>query len=111
MPVPQVNIRNGSIVNPPAALQFGQPFQWANPVVGVNVGITNCGGFCAQSSYPVPGAPSAGSYGLADAVLLQNPTNYSFSENPNQWNAPGMPHITNPPWPTPKNNEEKKEVA
>ena len=95
--VPQVNIRNGSIINPPAALEYGQPFQWANPVVGVNVGLSGCSGFCTQDTYGVPAAPTVGAWGLKDAVLLGSATSWDFSESPNQWNAPGRPHITNPP--------------
>jgi hypothetical protein len=45
MPVPRVNIQNGSIINPPAVLEVGKPFQWANPVVGVGVEVTGCSGF------------------------------------------------------------------
>ncbi len=97
MPVPKVNIQDGSVINPPAALAFGQPFQWANPIVGTRVAISGCSGFCTASEYGVPGAPASGEYGLCDATLLQSPTAYTFSESPNQWNAPGMPRISNPP--------------
>jgi hypothetical protein len=106
MPVPQVNIRNGNIINPPAVLECGQPFQWANPVVDVNVGLYGCAGFATQDTYGVPGAPTIGAYGYKDAVLLQNPTSWTFTENPNEWNTPGSPRIINPPM-----NAEKKDVA
>jgi hypothetical protein len=106
MPVPQVNIRNGNIINPPAELQYGEPFEWANPVVDVNVGISGCSGFATQDSYGVPGAPTIGAYGYRSAVLLQNPTNWTFTESPNEWNAPGSPRIINPPM-----NAEEKDVA
>jgi hypothetical protein len=111
MAVPQVSIVNGSIINPPAVLEFGKPFQWANPVVGVHVGLSGCSGFATSDTYGVPGAPSQGSYGLKDAVMLLTPTNYAFSETPNEWNAPGSPRIIVPPWPNRRNNEETKEVA
>ena len=98
--VPQVNIRNGSIVNPPAALEYGQPFQWANPVVGVNVGLSGCSGFATQDSYGVPGAPTVGTWGLKDAVMSASATSWDFTGEPEPVErAPGRPHITNPPAP------------
>jgi hypothetical protein len=104
-----INIQNGSSVNPAGgSLQPGQKFYWANPT-GLMVTVNNCGGFCTNSSYPVPAAANGQQYGLKEATLLASPTVWTFSETPNEWNAPGLPRITNPPWPTPLNAE--KDVA
>lgn len=95
-----INLQNGTNVNPSpngGTWQLGQPFFWANPAGG-SVTVTGCSGFCPQNTYTVPPPTSGQRYGLAPASLLQNPTSWSFGpENPNQWNAPGMPHISNPP--------------
>jgi hypothetical protein len=87
MPTPQVDIQNGSVTNGPVT--FPGSFQWNNPT-GTNVLLTNCGGFCTQASYQVP------ANGTTDAETIANPTSHDFTETPNEWNAPGMPHIKNP---------------
>jgi len=96
MPVSQVTIANGSVINN-IPLSFGGPFQWANPAT-VPVRLTGCAGFATQDTYDLPAAAAPGGYGLKDAQLLLQPTSYGFSENPNQWNAPGMPRISTPPY-------------
>ena len=101
-----ISIQNGSNINN-GTFALGQDFYWANPVVGQQVTIENCGGFCVNSSYTVPGAPAVGQVGLKKATLLSQPTNWTFSESPNQWDAPGMPHIGNPP--DPDAQEDKRE--
>lgn len=93
-----ISLQNGSNVNPNGgSLSLGQPFYWANPG-GVKVTVSGCSGFCTASSYDVPAPASGQTYGLKEATLVSTqPTDWSFSENPNQWNTPGMPHISNPP--------------
>ncbi|HEY6765062.1 MAG TPA: hypothetical protein VI386_09835 [Candidatus Sulfotelmatobacter sp.] len=109
-----INIQNGSNCNPAGGgLQTGQKFYWANPTSQA-VTVNNCGGFCTASSYSVPAPQTGQQYGLKEATLLTNPTVWTFSETPNQWNAPGLPHIGNPPWPTPMDDiedEDQEEVA
>ena len=106
-----ISIQNGSNLNN-GTFALGQPFYWANPVVGQGVTIYGCGGFCEQDSYVVPGAPTIGAYGFKQAKLLTQPTSWSFGpEQPNEWNAPGMPHIQVPPMPSPLNVEKEKDVA
>ncbi|HTS34741.1 MAG TPA: hypothetical protein VMH04_03655 [Candidatus Solibacter sp.] len=120
MPCPQnpaaVSIVNGSILNG-GTLQKGCPFYWANPTYEA-VTLSGCDGFCTASSYQLSGRPAGLNYSITEATLLANPTNWNFSESPNKWNAPGMPHIQTPPWPSPVNEEkpvdevkEDKEVA
>lgn len=109
-----INIQNGSSVNPQGgSLQLGQDFYWANPVSSVvtpSVTISGCGGFCVDASYTVPAPPPGQNYGLKKATLLAAPPGpWTFTESPNEWNAPGVPRITNPPEPTPL--ELNKEVA
>jgi len=109
-----INIQNGSSVNPQGgSMQLGQDFCWANPVPNVSVTLSGCAGFCVNDSYTVPAPPVGETYGLKLARLLTAPTAWTFSENPNQWNAPGVPRITNPPEPTPLDagEEDEKEVA
>lgn len=107
-----ISLANGSNINN-GDFALGQNFYWANPAVGQAVTVYGCGGFCVEDTYVVPGAPSVGFYGLKQATLLTQPTSWGFGpEQPNQWNAPGMPHVGNPPWPSPVNEEEKeKDVA
>ena len=100
MPVPEVSIQNGNVING-VALTLGNPFVWSNPT-GVNVQLSNCGGFATQNTYNVP------ANGTKAAQMLTAPTNYSFTESPNEWNAPGLPHISSP---TLAAAHEKKEVA
>jgi hypothetical protein len=95
-----IDIQNGSSVNPQGgSLQLGQDFYWANPVANVTVTLTGCGGFCVDSSYTVPAPPQGQTYGLKKATLLSSPAPgaWSFTESPLEWNAPGVPRITNPP--------------
>jgi hypothetical protein len=104
-----IDIQNGSSCNPAGgSLQTGQKFYWANPT-GLVVTLDNCGGFCTEASYIVPAPPAGQQYGLKEATLVAAPTVWTFSETPNEWNAPGRPVITNPPWPSPLNAQ--KEVA
>ena len=93
--VPEVSIQNGSVING-GTLVLGQPFYWANPVAR-EVTVSGCSGFCTQDSFDVPRYTPTQGNGLKEATLLASPTNWNFSETPNEWNAPGMPHIGNPP--------------
>lgn len=99
---PNINLQNGQVTG---TLQNGQTFYWYNPTQ-TTVTVNNCGTWAAQSSYTC--AP-----GYTSAVLLSNPnTNgYAFTESPNEWNTPGMPHVGNPPFPSPLEREKDKEVA
>ena len=87
MPVPEINIVDGTIVNGP--LVHGQPFGWYNPTANA-VTLTNCGNFCTQDSYTIP----------ANSVLeawVRNPPNQNpLAFTDPAWNTPGMPHIQNP---------------
>jgi hypothetical protein len=107
-----ISIQNGTNVNPNGgSIEYGQQFFWANPVAGKTVTINGCGGFCVDSAYTVGPPPAGQAYGLASATVLpQNQvTSWEFGpEVPNQWNAPGMPKIINPPFPSPKEKEEGK---
>jgi hypothetical protein len=99
-----ISLQNGSNING-GTFALGQNFYWANPA-NVAVTVEGCGGFCVDDTYTVPAAPAAGQYGLKQATLLTQATNWSFGpEVPNQWNAPGMPHVGNPPMPAPKERE------
>jgi hypothetical protein len=98
MPTPQVDIQNGSVTNGPVAYPGG--FQWSNPT-GNNVLLSGCSGFCTQDTYHVP------ANGTCDAQTIASPTNNNFTETPNEWNVPGMPHIKNPTRPV----AEDREVA
>lgn len=78
-----------------AHLSAGDPFVWVNPTPHA-VQLTNCGGFCAQDTYPVPGNSQTA------AMVNLAPTNWNFTENPTTiWNPggpnPGLPHVQNPP--------------
>jgi hypothetical protein len=96
MALAAVSIVDGSILNN-QTLELGGTFFWANPT-SVAVTVNGCGGFCTQDTYTVPAKPNAQlPYGIVEATMLASPTNWNFSESPNQWNAPGMPHIGNPP--------------
>ncbi|HTW57996.1 MAG TPA: hypothetical protein VMD99_07700 [Terriglobales bacterium] len=88
MPSPSINIEDGSI---DGTLAKGQPFYWYNPT-SADVTVANCGTWCGASSYTVP----AGQY--VEATILANPNSnaYAFTESPNEWDAPGMPHISAP---------------
>lgn len=105
-----ISIQNGSNLNG-GTFALGQNFYWANPA-NVAVTIYNCGGFCTESTIVVPAAPAGQQYGLKQATLLTQATSWNFGpEDPNQWNAPGMPHVGNPPLPSPLNAEKEKDVA
>ena len=97
---PNVNIQtgevNGSLVN-------GQAFYWYNPTAQA-VTLFNCGTWCQDDSYQVPAA------GYAEAALrtMPNDNAFAWTEDPNEWNTPGMPHTQGPVnFPT----EKDKEVA
>lgn len=102
--MPQVNIQNGAVAG---SLQNGQAFNWYNPLPNA-VAISNCGPWCGASSYTA-------SPGLSPASMATRPNSsaWAFTESPNRWNTPGMPHVGNPPVPTPLpvGLPEDKEVA
>jgi hypothetical protein len=88
------------------SLTAGEHFTWVNDTAN-DVTLSNCGGFCTASSY----GPITKNGGTAVAQVNQNPTNWSFTENPTStWNpggpTPGLPHIQNP-----SKLAEKREVA
>lgn len=90
-----VNVTNG---RPSVALHPNDDFVWVNPT-GNQVELTNCGGFCTQSSYSVPAAGATP--GEAAAKINSAPTGWSFTESPTDtWNpggpTPGTPRIQNP---------------
>jgi hypothetical protein len=99
---PIVNIQTGVVTG---TLQNGQPFNWNNPNPGT-VSISNCGAWCAAPSYSVTGS------GLTAAAMATNPNTNgcSWTESPNRYTAPGMPHLGNPPSPNPVEVADK-EVA
>ncbi|MGC2447182.1 MAG: hypothetical protein WA477_06015 [Candidatus Sulfotelmatobacter sp.] len=99
---PIVNIQTGMVSG---SLENGKAFNWNNPLPGA-VEITNCGAWCAASSYTA-------NTGLTAAAMATVPNDKAcaWTESPNRWNAPGMPHVGTPPWPSPKNEEQEKEVA
>jgi hypothetical protein len=100
---PSLNVETGVVTG---TLQAGQPFNWYNPA-GEQTVISSCGTWCAASDYYAnPGNTAA-------AVLaVPNRSAYAFTESPNRWDAPGMPHIGTPPFPGARDlNEKHKEVA
>ena len=95
MPVPHVDVQNGSVQNGP--LTDGCNFKWNNPT-NIQANLSGCGGFCTESSYTVP--PN----GATDAQILANPTSYTFTDS--AWNAPGTPRIVvQSPWPVAQNKD------
>ncbi len=109
-----ISLVTGNNVNPAGgSMQDGGDFYWANPSTSSAVTVSGCGGFCVDSSYTVPEPPQGETYGLKKATLLSAPTGaWTFSESPNQWNAPGVPRIINPPpMPSPLAKPQEKEVA
>lgn len=105
MPVPHVDVKNGSVTNGP--LTDGCNFKWSNSTSNPAY-LGSCGGFCTAPSFTVPAATGSGN-GTSDAQILANPTDYSFTDS--AWDAPGQPRIAISPWPTPKEHEHRKEVA
>jgi hypothetical protein len=97
---PLVNIQTGAVAG---TLTAGQPFDWNNPNPGT-VAIANCGTWCAANSYPIA------SGGVTAAAMATNPNGNSlaWTETPNRWDAPGMPHTQGP---ITVHAHKKKEVA
>ena len=91
MPLPQVNIANGSSS---ATLHEGAQFDWINYDTNKGYNLSACSAFCTQDSYWVPKAASASSPGTALAQLKSGitPQGYTFTDP--AWNAPGQPRIT-----------------
>jgi hypothetical protein len=100
---PNINIQNGDVTG---TLATGQPFYWYNPTT-VTVTVKNCGTWCDRDSYMC--APG---YTLAGMLAMPNTNPWAWTENPNQWNTPGMPHITNPPaLACPEEGDQERDVA
>jgi hypothetical protein len=99
-PEPYIDLTDGS-VTPEGGLQKGQPFYWYNPT-DTQVTVNDCGTWCEEDSYTI----DAGSWTEATILLVPNPNAYAFTEDPNEWDAPGMPHISAP---TQQITHEKKE--
>jgi hypothetical protein len=98
MPLPAVNVQNGSITNGP--LVPGQPFLWANPTNSA-VTLQSTGNFCQYSTYTIPANSTL------EANMLANPNTAPYAFVDPAWNTPGMPHIVVNPWP----NAQEKDVA
>lgn len=85
---PFINIEDGEATG---ALADGVTFWWYNPAT-VLVTISSCGVWTGADSYPCsPG------YTQASILTKPNENGWAWTENPNEWNTPGMPHVTNPP--------------
>jgi hypothetical protein len=97
---PSLNIQTGVVTG---TLQAGQPFNWYNPTSGTE--ITSCGTWCADSEYTADSGDTS-----ASTATSPNRDAYCWTESPNRWNTPGMPHIGTPPVPG-ECAEDKKEVA
>ncbi|HUO15021.1 MAG TPA: hypothetical protein VMX38_08550 [Verrucomicrobiae bacterium] len=99
---PNINIQTGMVTG---SLQSGQTFYWYNPTQG-HVDLNACGVWAADDDYGLDS-------GYTAAAMRVNPYEGTFgwTEDPNQWNAPGLPHILNPPTPTPLERDKQKEVA
>lgn len=99
---PNIDIQDGQVTG---TLQRGQIFYWYNPNVNdVAITVGDCGSWCANSSYTIYAGEQ-----YAQAQILANPASpYGWTETPNRWNTPGMPH-TQGPIHHPAN--ENKEVA
>jgi len=91
----QFNIQNGSLTPSGSTLTRGCSFEWMNPT-GQDVTISGCSAFATQDSYQVPKKSANGGSGLASVTLKTSIAiqSYTFSETPNEWNAPGTPRIT-----------------
>ncbi len=102
----EVSIQNGSVSPSGDSLTYGCDFSWANPT-NKKVKLSGCGGFCTADEYEVP-AGTASNPGLAAAQILTDPPGpFTFSEDPNEWNAPGTPRISVNPFP----GNQRREVA
>lgn len=87
---PNINIVNGQVTG---ALTHGQNFYWYNPGdTTQSIVISGCGSWCVYSSYTIP----AGEQYVQAQILVSPQSPYSWAENPNRWNAPGMPHTQGP---------------
>lgn len=98
---PNINIETGVVTG---ALEDGQTFYWYNPTQE-SVDLLGCGTWVAKDEFKL--APG---YNQTSMLLNPNEDAFSWTESPNEWNTPGMPHVQNPPTPTPL-EKEKKEVA
>lgn len=96
---PNINIQTGVVTG---TLQNGQNFYWYNPTDG-DVDLEGCGTWCTQDQFTLEP-------GYTETTMLANPNEdaFSWTESPNQWDAPGMPHTQGP---TRKREEKHKEVA
>jgi hypothetical protein len=102
MPTPSISVVDASIVG---SLEKGKPFYWYNPT-GTDVTVADCGTWADPDTYDVP----AGGYSTAGTILsVPNSNPYAFTEDPNEWDAPGMPHISAPSMGVA--HEKEKEVA
>jgi len=101
----ECSIRDASVTPKNDSLTYGCSFDWANPTDKA-VTLSGCGGFCTEDEYEVP-AGTATNPGLAAAVILNPPPGpFTFTETPNEWDAPGTPRIQINPFPG-----SKREVA
>ncbi len=103
--IPNISIENGQATG---ALGDGITFWWYNPTA-VSVTISSCGVWTGADSYPCnPG------YTQASIRAKPNGSGWAWTESPNEWNTPGMPHVGNPPVATVGGlgeHELKKDVA
>lgn len=93
MAVPTIDVASGDVTGGP--LNPGEPFQWVNNTTA-QVTLTNCGNWCTADSYTVPAAYN-GQPGCTAAQVRDNPNTYSCAFTDPAWDAPGMPHLGNPP--------------
>ncbi len=100
-PTIQVNVQNGQITPAGSSLTPNCNFEWLNPGTQP-VLLQSCGNWCTQDTYQVPA-----NGGTASATVLADPNTNSWAFRDSGWNAPGMPHITNPPMPV----ADEREVA
>jgi len=99
-PEPYINLQTGSLTG---TLAKGQPFYWYNPTTS-NVTVGNAGTWCTPGSCEV----AAGSWTEVTILNVPNPYAFAFTESPNVWNTPGMPHISTPPSPVAVPGEERE---
>ncbi|HTS34742.1 MAG TPA: hypothetical protein VMH04_03660 [Candidatus Solibacter sp.] len=87
-PTPNINVQTGQVTG---TLLNGTEFYWYNPT-SQNISISGCGAWCVSDVYN----PPAGKYQRANLQAFPNTSAFAWTETPNQWNVPGMPHIQTP---------------
>jgi hypothetical protein len=99
-----LNVANG---NPPTGYSSpvrGNSFLWLNYDTSTSVNISNAGNWCTPGNCTVPAATGVApniTPGSFQAQVLTMPNNNGCAFGSTGWNVPGMPHVGNPPMPTP----------